>query len=69
MVDEFGSNITLKLSDFRLAKKTTAHKYISNKEECQNVAVRWTAPEVRQINHNRNCSVFWCILQDYSNSY
>ena len=52
MVDELGSNLTLKISDFHMAKKTIAHRYVSNKEECQTVAVRWTAPEVRQFNLN-----------------
>jgi len=49
MVDEFGSNLTLKISDFRMAKKTIAGKFVSDEHECQTVAVKWTAPEVRNL--------------------
>jgi len=65
MVDEFGSNITLKIFDFRMAKKTTAHKYVSNKTECQTVAVRWTAPEVRQNRSQPDffgCCIYYIIV-------
>jgi len=68
MVDEFGSNIALKIFDFRMAKKTTAQKYVSNKEECQTIAVRWTAPEVRQIDYNQIFLLYFnahCILLYY----
>lgn len=54
MVDVFGSNVTLKISDFRLAKKTALHKCVLSKEECRTVAVRWTAPEVKQTNYSKH---------------
>jgi len=49
MVDEFGSTLTLKITDFGLAKKTPTGKFVSDENESQNAAVLWTAPEVRNI--------------------
>jgi len=63
MVDEFGSNITLKISDFRMTKKMSAHRYVSNKTECQAVAVRWTAPEVMRNRVLKPDSLFSLIVR------
>jgi len=49
VVDELESNLTLKISDFRLAKKMAAGKFISDEQQCNTVAVEWTAPEVRNL--------------------
>ena len=49
MVDEYGSNLTLKIFDFHMAKKTTVGKFISDENEFRNVAVKWAAPEVRNV--------------------
>jgi len=47
LIDNFTSNNILKISDFQLAKETKSGKFISNKEECKHIKVKWTAPEVR----------------------
>ena len=46
MVDKFGNNLTLKISDFHLAKKITSGRFKSDANELKNIAVKWTAPEV-----------------------
>jgi len=46
MVDEFGNNSMLKISDFHMAKKTASGKFKSDESELENIAVKWTAPEV-----------------------
>ena len=47
MVDKFGKNVSLKISDFHMAKKTVAGRFVSDKNEAKNFAIKWTAPEVR----------------------
>ena len=49
MVDMFGNNLILKISDFHMAKKLTAGKFVSNENESKTLAIKWTAPEVRHI--------------------
>ncbi|XP_065904814.1 uncharacterized protein [Dysidea avara] len=59
IVDEFGSNLMLKISDFHMAKKTTAGKFISDENECQTAAVKSTAPEVYETYEFTTASDVW----------
>lgn len=65
MVAKFGKNVSVKISDFHMAKKTTAGKFVSDKNEIQDFAFKWIAPEVCCTIISSSFSV-WFVVEPFN---